>query len=480
MDENKELDENLQHIDETAVDNKDEKVGETVSEEQVSSQENIEVNEEMKSEDSTEEVKETSSEEAVPAALVNLPPDSVAGDYNGSQNLEEMKSYFKPLRYVYNIASTIDDDIEKCRAPFAKKVRNSRIVNFVCLGVMLLAFVAVLLVTLLNTNKELAWVSWTVIGISIAIIIACFIVSNILNKKTTKQVSEFFDNYEDTLNGYIAYNLHVDDALLCSEGEIDDQLVIQAHYFKTISSISSRGVMLGKRNGYEFATCEIGVTVPTISFEEANKLPTDYVDLMDQPYVPQSNENNDTSTQELPANDMTVVDLELASEVTGKKEKKAKNKRPEDVNTYTGLLGKFYSYASQVGHDEAFIVCFTGSMKNTYLPDYLAGFKAVKIPGLKHHIIVYAVNPIKISKFFDEEGIKLLNDISINTVVLSAFISINSYGMKAGLNLSDDIIEVPVKRIAHLGSYDLFKDASVNIFKFFDYVDSKKDHDENN
>jgi hypothetical protein len=103
----------------------------------------------------------------------------------------------------------------------------------------------------------------------------------------------------------------------------------------------------------------------------------------------------------------------------------------------------------------------------------LTGFKDIKVPTLRNNIVVYAVNPKTISKFFDEEGCRLVNDFVPNTVVQSAFISINSYGSKVGMTLSDDIMQLPIKQLAHLGSFDLYKDSTDKAFAFIDYVASK-------
>ena len=100
--------------------------------------------------------------------------------------------------------------------------------------------------------------------------------------------------------------------------------------------------------------------------------------------------------------------------------------------------------------------------------------KVMIVNGSSHENGTTMVAINEMIKVFDEEGVKLLNDININTVVESLFISINSYGMKSGMMLSDDIMELPLKRIQHSGSYDIFKDESVKVFKFFDHVDSKK------
>jgi hypothetical protein len=41
------------------------------------------------------------------------------------------------------------------------------------------------------------------------------------------------------------------------------------------------------------------------------------------------------------------------------------------------------------------------------------------------------------------------------------------------MTLSDDIMQLPIKQLAHLGSFDLYKDSTDKAFAFIDYVASK-------
>ncbi len=427
----------------------------------------------------TEEINDNQIDENEPiiadltdASVANA-QDSIDGEYNGKQNLGDFKSYFKPITYVVDTTHSIDDDIDKTRKKYTDLIKKYNILDLSSLILMVVAFIGVILVTFLNTDEKLAWLTWTILAIAIVIIIGGFVLSHFTGKKRRTLSIDYLTSFEDTLNGYVNSYLNVDEALLAAEGQIDDQLIIQSHCFKTINTIYSRAVVLGKRNGHDFTSAEVSVAVPTITFEDANKLPESFVNLDGTPYFPEANTNLDTSTQELPATDMTLVDLDLAHEITGEKKKPAK-KKPEDTNTSVGLFGKYYSYDAKVTHQESMIISIMGTSKFTYLPDHLNGFTPVKVPGLKRNIVVFLADPKSSSIFFDEEGVRLLNDININTVVESLFISINSYGMKAGMMLSDDIMELPLKRIQHSGCYDIFKDESVKVFRFFDHVESKK------
>ena len=121
------------------------------------------------------------------------------------------------------------------------------------------------------------------------------------------------------------------------------------------------------------------------------------------------------------------------------------------------------------------IISFRCDLKFTVLPSYLTGFEARKVPGLKKNIIVYVANPLKSSKFFTKENVELLNTRPIGITVQSAFLSLNSYGRKAGFNLSDEARQCPQKRIETLGCFDSYQNAIDIAVKFFDSVHSTKE-----
>lgn len=410
--------------------------------------------------------------------------DSIDGSYNakGSTAKPTDASYFKPIKYVNDGTRTIDEDIEKTRKTFMAKLGKSKTWDIVSIVLMIISFVGVIIVTF--TNKGAQWITWTVIGIAVAIIIGSFVLASVFNKKNSKVAEEYLGVYEDIVNGYTFDGLGVADPVLCPDAKIDDQVIIQSHYFRVINSIQSRALVEGKRKGRNFQVAEVAVVIPSIKIEDANKKPTELVNLDDTPYVPSPVDSDTlTSTQELSDKDMTMVDLELANEANGnskesdkrrKDEEKAKKKNPEATETSTGLFGKIYSYDMNVDSEEAVIISFMGEKKYTVLPNYLTGFEAVHVPGLRSNIVVYAINPREASKFFDKEGVALLNEINVGLTIQSAFISLNSYGSKFGLTLSDDIMSLPIKTAPHIGTMDEFKEATHQIFDFADYVDSKR------
>jgi hypothetical protein len=350
------------------------------------------------------------------------------------------------------------------------------------MGIILVVFAIVLLTTFLTRGKEgLAWVQWVVLGIGLAFIIVSFIISSIVSKKRGKIAQNYLQMYQDKINGYVASELDLKDPQLAIDAKLEHHEVIQAHYFRTINKIESRCVVEATRHNHEFRMGEISVIVPAIPVAEANKKPVDLVNLDGSIFIPVVTTDTITGTQEFSGKDVTMLDLDLSDEANGNKETEKRNRDVEKVNKTdsareiaSGLFGRLHSYDMKVASNEAFIIAYMGNKDYTYLPDFLSGYSAIHVPGLRNNIVVYAVDPRVSAKFFDEEGVRMINEVETNNIIQSAFISVNSYGSKVGMTLSDDIMRLPNKSISHVGSYDLYKNAIVAAFKFIDTVDEKR------
>ena len=405
--------------------------------------------------------------------------DDITGTYTGSEQQLD-NSYFAPIKFIKDDSKSIDETFDQARDIFNKKLNKSRVIDVVGIVMMLAGFAAVLLVTFLNKGTELQWLTWVIISISFVMIIASFILTSIFNRKNAKLTKDYLNQYEDILNGYAISDLNVINPTLCVDAKVNDQDVIQAHYFRTINRIESRAVVEGKRCGYPFSLAEVVVVIPTISIASANKKPEDYVNLDGSTYIPAPSIEG-TLDGTIDPNGNTNIDISLSDEVNNNKqvEQRVKDQKKaasanKVVDTATGLFGKIYSYGYTVDSEEAFIITIMGDPEATVLPDYLTGFKACMVDGLKKNIVIYAVDPSKLTPFLDEEGIKILNSIDVNTAVQSLFISVNSYGCKVGMNLSDDIMQLPIKQLGSIGAYDAYKDATDASFKFIDYVAKKR------
>lgn len=412
-------------------------------------------------------------------------PDQIDGEYHPVVNPQQadQQLVFSPVQYHNDKTHTIDEDLESIRKIYAQKIGKSSIFNIVSMVVMLVAFVAVLLVSLLNTGENaITWLTWVIFAIAIVLIVASFVTSHFVYKKASKVNIQYLTVYQDAISGYLAEKLEIQNPLFCAEAKLDDQDAIQAHYFETINAISSRCVLRGERRGRPVETGECLIIMPDKTFEDCNKRPEHLTNLDGTPYVPGGAETT-TSTQELPADDMTMLNLNLSDELAKSAKEKNKRARQESrakkgasrqpTGTRNGLFGRLYSYRMRIDPEESFILSFMGNKENTVLPDYISNFTPVHVPGLKKNIVVYLADVQKAAKFFDEEGIKLLNEVETDSVVQSLFVSVNSYGVKIGMNLSDDIMELPMRKPVRRGCVETFVKASKAAFDFVDYVETK-------
>lgn len=412
--------------------------------------------------------------------------DNIDGEINLQNKVTEL-AYFKPISYIYDGFSNIDDEVDRVRNVYLKKIKKSKVIDMIAVGVMLIAFVSVLLVIFLN-KKGSAALTYSVLGVALVLIIASFIVTSYFNKKDTGHIQEYLHDYVDTIDGYLIYGLNIENALMCPDAKVKETLFIEAHCYRTISSIDSRSVMIGKRKGYDIEIAEMAAVVPPVSLAKANEMPVDFINPDGTPFIPKELDDTMTGTTELQSKDMTVVDLKLSDEANNtdsskriKDEQKAQKNTAKATNRY-GLFGRFCSYGFKVSSEESIIIYFMGDREFTMLPDYLTGFKAIKISGLRSKIVVFAADIFKSGKFFDEESVKMLNEIEPNQIFQSGFISLNSYGTKIGINLSDDLMNIPVKKRQVPGTVEAYKDVNDRIFRFIDHIEDtlKKDINENN
>ncbi len=408
--------------------------------------------------------------------------DEINGDYNRkNENNTNANAFYKPLTYVNDGTRTIDEDIERIRKSNMSKMNSSKIFDIISLVVMIIAFAGVVLITLLNKSGNKA-LTYSVVGVAIALVLGCFFLSSLLNKKKSKVVNEYLDQYEDATYSYVFSAINVTKGEYCLAAKIEDLDVINAHYFNTINAIQSRAAVIGKRNGLDFHGAEVAVSIPSVAYTVCNSKPEDLINLDGSTYNAQTCETM-TGTQEFATKDMTAIDLNVASDLQGNK--KVQNKREKDIykathktnqpsETSTGFFGKFFAYDMKVHSSEALIISFMGDKEYTVLPDYLTGYQAIKVPGLRSNIVVYATDIKSSAVFFDETSIKILNEVTPDYTVQSAFLSVNSYGTKVGVTLSDEIMSLPIKEMKHIGTFDSYKNAVANLFKFVDYIDEKR------
>ncbi len=421
------------------------------------------------------EAKEGTAEALPEAPVVDLTPeptmpDDISGEYHPKEE-ERTDVLFKPVEYVDDSSHSIDEELEKVRKSYAKKLTSASAVNIVSMVLLVLALVSVILTSFLNQDEGMAWLTWTVFGIAMAIILASFGLSTVLTRRSRKTNVEYLGKYQEVLSGYIAQKLDVQEPIFSVEALIPNEEVIQAHYFKTIMDTRSRCVLKGERKGRPFLTGELYILIPEIGLDHAIERPTKDYTLEGEEYHPEQDQTL-TSTQEIPGDDMTVVDHDLAAEIHGaQKERKDRRLDPTSETTRTGFFGRYYSYRMRVDSKESFLLSYIGKRGECVLPDYVDSYVSCHIPGLRRDIICYLADPQSSSKFFTPDTIALLNDIHLDSTIHSLFLSVNSYGSKIGMNLSDEVMELPLKNSVHEGAIDDFVDLSRKAFAFLDAIE---------
>ncbi len=407
--------------------------------------------------------------------------DAIEGTYTkeASQKPREDSGYFKTLDYHNDGAATVDEDIDSRRQVFAKTYNGNKVFSIVTMIVLVAIFVVILVLAFIEVPD---WVTWTCLGIGVALIVAALIVSHFMSKKVEKKAMSYLHEYQDVVSSYLVEKTGITDATLGCDATIDDQDFIQAHYFSTINSITSRSVVVGQRNGHNINMAEISVNVPPRTFDDGNKRPEDLYNLDGSRYNPADDLGLETSTQEIDTSDMTMVDIDLATDSKQEKKKQKEKKSYEkDSNNATevGLFGRFIAYDYKVRSEQSFIITVLGEKQYSMLPDYTSGFYAIKVPGLKSNIVVYAVQPVLVADIFNADAVDILNSIEVSTNIQSLFISCNSYGTRVGINLADDMVELPIEKNPPLGGLNELSDLINKILGFVDGIEALNENSGN-
>ena len=375
--------------------------------------------------------------------------DSIDGIYNPqySSNVNNKETSFESL-----ISFKEGDDVEKIfdekREPYLKETKKKKkmslILNLSLIFVILPALVVMILSTIKVGEKAIisfSWVPITTISIALAFVIALLVVKHIFDKKHQKITHDYFYFYLNAVSAYSLKDMNITDGKIAAEGTMKDDLLIQAHYFAQIFSISSRGLVVGKKDGKDFTYGEIACASPYKTKEQAYAIPSPIYDLADGselPYIPAASD-----------------------ETTGNKKK---NVFDNQTQSY-GMLGRMLCLNNKVTPDESFIIALRGKMNDTVMPDYIKNYKPYQDKRLGDKIIIYLATD-EGKKFFNDENIDLLSKFTIDDVVTSGFVTVNSYGSKIALNLSDSLMVLPIENKVNVSSLDSLRVSLNTLVKF--------------
>ena len=380
--------------------------------------------------------------------------DAMDGIYNKDASTENaIKKEFVPLMEVGDDFESFKNSIEEKRKEYveidSKKKRVSRISSIVIAVFLVAALIILILSNVKNGENKLipqTWIPITVVSIAAACSIGMSIFSYIYNKKYSTNTRKYFDVYQNAVAAYLLKPLDISEGKIAVDGKLSDNLLIQAHYFSTIVAINSRALVVAKRKDDEINFGEIACSIPNMSEEQTYQLPTLY---------------NFQTDEEIP------YQAEIYKESNDNNKRSAFEARNPEM---TGLLGRLLSLSYKVESSASFIVVFRGDKKNTIMPTNVNKYKAYKDERLKDNIVLYLASDD--AKFaFSDETMAILNDVVIDDVVTSGFVSVNSYGTEIVLNISDALMTLPTDKPVDQKAVETARDDFKILVSFIDALE---------
>ena len=129
------------------------------------------------------------------------------------------------------------------------------------------------------------------------------------------------------------------------------------------------------------------------------------------------------------------------------------------VTIRNGLVGRFYSYRLRIDRKRASSSASPAIPRTPLFPTMSRISPLSTLPGSRRTSSSISPTSKRGEVLRRIHGL-LLNEIAVDNVVYSLFLSMNSYGVKIGMNLSDDIFELPMRNPVSLGCMDTFVTAS--------------------
>jgi len=306
-----------------------------------------------------------------------------------------------------------EDYVNEKRKTFDNIMKSSRRSSTIT---MIISVVLLILGFILNTSLDstLAWISYSIFGIALVVIIVSFVFSSRGKKKIYGSV----DNYvKDVIIGVDQYAFNQEGLTQLSvsaKGKAELNDIVDAHYFETINNFNSRNIIKGFYRGKEFSAAELAVRVPY-------QKPVDKVE--------------------------------------GEEENQPVSKKKKLAGTPTesfGIFGKYFSLPVVAEDDESFILLLRGP--NACLPTFLDEYKEVTASDLNAAYMCWAKDETKALKILsDEKLVEVLNGFTPNASLENVIISSNSKGLKVCLNYNETVMEIPMQKGVEGKPYEAYK-----------------------
>jgi hypothetical protein len=337
--------------------------------------------------------------------------EKVQNDYI---DLPECPEGFVCEDYVNEKRKTFDNIMKSSR-------RSSTLTMVVSVVLLILGFI---LNTYLDTT--LAWISYSIFGVALVVIIVSFVFSSRGKKKIYGSVDTYVKDVIIGVDQYAFDQVGLTQLTVSAKGKAELEDIVDAHYFATINNFNSRNIIKGFYKGKEFSVAELAVRIPY-------QKPLDKVEGEEEENKPVS------------------------------RKKKLAGTPTESF----GIFGKYFSLPVKVEDDESFILLLRGP--NACLPTFLDDYKEITVSDLNASYMCWAKDEAKALKILsDEKMVEILNGFTPNASLENVIISSNSKGLKVCLNYNETVMEIPMQKGVEGKPYETYKN---DVRRVLDVVD---------
>lgn len=360
------------------------------------------------------DLEKTNNEETEIEQTIN-PSSSDAGTKESKVDefipLPECPEDFACEEYVNEKRKSFDDIMKSSR-------RSSTITMIISVALLILGFA-------LNTmlDPKLAWISYTIFGIAIVVIIISFVFSSRGRKKIYASVDDYVRDVIVGVDQYVFDQEGLSQMSVAPKGKAELNDIIEAHYFETINNFNSRNIVKGLYKSKEIKSSELAVRIP-------------YQKPLETP------EGGEASTDK----------------------KKKKSGTPTES---FGIFGKYFSLPVVANDDESFILLMRGP--NACLPTFLDEYHETTISDLNATYLCWVKNEEKANKLLkNEKLIEALNGFAPNTSLENVIVSFNTKGLKVCLNYNETVMEIPMQKPVEGKPFEIYKN---DVRRVLDIVD---------
>ncbi|HBD05853.1 MAG TPA: hypothetical protein DCY93_00385 [Firmicutes bacterium] len=303
----------------------------------------------------------------------------------------------KPIQIQLSGLEPVEDIeayVEGKRKPFYSYLFKTRLVSYIIIGSVLAIVIALFIILFVkhpeSQNDIFNIITYVLLGIVIAGVIANLVYSRMITKKQTVVMNQYIIDIVGQIHATcFGPGVGLDDAVVYPNVKIDVQDVINAHLYTIINRVESRSYLTATLNGVTLRSADIAAVVPN-----------------------------------------TIVKLSSNVPLRGQE-------------SYA-IYGRFFAYDKPLASKEALIIC--RNENNCVLPDHLNRYQTVEVPSLNSAFTVYATSEEVCHQVLTEEIVSKLNEFTVEAPLLNYIISWNECGLYVATTYNDDYMAYPVNK----------------------------------